>query len=333
MAASKNICPIPEMEVWHIVDDMVRELSLAQLRAFLVVVEERNITRAAARLLIAQPPLSQQLSRLERDLSCRLLERSPKGVEPTPAGEVLAREARDLLELHDRIRPQVEAAAAGRSGRLAVGSVPVACAGVAPLLLHAFHQRYPGLDVTLHELDNLDLYSAVEQHRVDLGLSRVAPHDHSLRTERLLVERGLMAVPADHPSVSSRARLADFATEDFVLYSRQLGPHHFDEFVARCHAAGFTPRVASECRTVNSQLALIAAGQGVGFVTSTAEHHPTPGVELVEVADLDMQIPLLLTWDPTAIVPARDRLIEVARDWSASRDATDASPTDTSGLP
>lgn len=298
---------------------MVRELSLAQLRAFLVVVEERNITRAAGRLHIAQPPLSQQLNRLERDLSCQLLERSPRGVTPTPAGEVLAREARDLLGVHDRIRPQVEAAAAGRIGRLVIGSVPVACPGVAPLLLQAFHARCPDVDVTLQEMDNLDLYTAVEQHRVDVGLSRLAPHEHPLQSQELLVEKGLMAVPANHPSRRSAARLADFAQENFVLYSRQLGPHHFDEFVARCHEVGFTPRVVSECRTVNSQLALIAAGQGVGFVTSTAEHHPTPGVALVEVEDLDMQIPLLLTWDPAAIAPARDRLIEVALEWAADQ--------------
>lgn len=297
-------------------------LSLRRLEYFLVVAEELSFTRAARRLQMAQPPLSQQIQKLERELRCQLFERSPRGVHLTAAGVLLAQEASALLADADRIAPRVRAAGAGETGRLVVGCVPVACATIAPLLLREFHRAHPHVHVVIEELDTFALYTSLNRGVIDVAIIRTGGDSTRLETMPLLEESPRLALPDDHPFTRrKRLALADLRDEDFVLYSRRLGTRHFDEFMTACReVGGFSPRIVRECDSVTTQLAMIGAGLGVGFVTELSGILKAPGVAYKPVEDLAMRLPLIIAWPAKHPNPVRERFVDVASAWSPPRD-------------
>lgn len=296
-------------------------VSLRRLEYFLVVAEELNITRAGRRLHMAQPPLSQQIKKLERDLQCQLFERSPNGLRLTAAGLALTQEATSLLEQAGRLELRVRAAGAGEAGYLTVGCVPVACASVAPLLVRRFHQAHPGVHTVIRELDTLALYNSLSVGNVDVGIIRTGLDLSHLETMELLDEAPLVAMPDYHPLTSRESlALSDLRNEDFVFFARKLGLRHFDEFVNACHeVGGFNPRIVSECESVSTQLAMVGAGLGIGFVTALSGTLETPGVVYRAVRDLDLRIPLLVAWPKRYENPVRRRFVEIVASWRDAR--------------
>ena len=292
-------------------------LSLRRLEYFLVVAEELSITRAARRLLIAQPPLSQQIHKLERELGCTLFVRTARGLRLTPAGVALVQGASSLLGEADRVGARVRAVATGETGFLTVGCVPVACSSIAASLVRRFHQVHPHVQVHIQEFDTASLYNALSTRGVDIGIVRTGVDAPGLDTEVLIDERPLIALPDEHALAGYGAlSLADFAAEDFVMYRRKLGIHHFDEFVAACRTVGgFSPHIVSECDTVNAQLAMIGAGLGVGLVTELSGGLETRGVVYRELGDLTMRLPLVLAWPGQHDDPVRSRFVDVAAQW------------------
>ncbi len=305
---------------WALPEEIdMTELSLRRLEYFLVVAEEGSVTGAARRLHMAQPPLSQQVRKLEEELGCTLFVRSSQGLRLTPAGVALVRGASSLLGEAGRVRARVLAADQGDTGFLAVGCVPVACAAVAPPLLARFREEAPQVRVHVRELDTMSLYNALVARVVDVGLVRTGVDVPGVRTAPFLEERPLIALPEAHRLArQEELELADLAAEDFVLFSRKLGTRHFDEFVSACReVGGFVPQVVSECDTVTAQLAMIGAGAGVGFVTELSGRSAAPGVAFRPVRDLDMRLPLLLAWQGQHEDPVRARFLAVAARWAA----------------
>lgn len=297
------------------------ELSLRRLEYFLVVAEELSITRAARLLHMSQPPLSQQMKTLERELRCQLFERTSRGLRLTAAGVALTQEASSVLAEIDRVGPRVRAAGAGEVGYLAIGCVPVACASVAPLLVRRFHRTHPGVHVVIRELDTLALYNSLSVGSVDVGIIRTGIDAPWLDTMDILEEVPLAALPDDHPLTARETlSLSDLEHENFVLFSRKLGMRHFDEFVNACRVTGgYSPNIVSECESVNTQLAMVGAGFGIGFVTELTGKLETPGVTYRPVHDLDMRIPLIVAWPTQRTNPVRSRFVEVVAKWRDER--------------
>lgn len=301
------------------------EISFRRLEYFLVVAEELSFTRAARRLQMAQPPLSQQIQKLEREMQCRLFERSPRGIQLTAAGIALTQEASALLADADRVAPRVRAAGSGDAGYLVVGCVPVACATIVSLLVREFHRVHPDVHVEIREMDNFPLYTCLDQGTVDVAIVRTGGDSSRLETMDLLEEAPLLALPDDHSLTARRTvRLSDLRNEDFVLYSRRLGTRHFDEFTTACRdVGGFSPRIVSECESVSTQLAMVGAGLGLGFVTELSAVLRTPGVAYRKIEDLDLTLPLIVAWSTQRANPVRARFTEVAATWSRSMRAAD----------
>ena len=295
------------------------ELNMRRLEYFLVVAEEGSVTGAARRLNMAQPPLSQQVRKLEQELGCTLFVRSSQGLRLTPAGRALVRGATSLLGEAGRLRSRVLAADQGDTGFLTVGCVPVACGSVLPDLLRCFKQEVPGVRVHVRELDTSALYTALGSRVVDVGLVRIGIDVPGVQTTGLVEERPVIALPEDHRLAGRpEVHLTDLSGVDFVLFSRKLGMRHFDEFVSGCRdVGGFVPQVVSECDTVTAQLAMIGAGVGVGFVTELSCRAGAPGVVFRPVPDLDMRLPLLLGWQGQQEDPVRARFLDVAARWAA----------------
>ena len=203
--------------------------SLRRLEYFLVVAEELSFTRAARRLHIAQPPLSQQIKKLERELECVLFVRTSRGLRLTAAGVALTQGASSLLGEAERVGLRVRAAAGGESGFLSIGCVPVACASLAPLLVRQFRRSYPEVELLIRELDTVALYNSLSTRDSDIGIVRTGVDAPGVRTMELLDEAALVALPDDHPLVSvDPLMLADLAHEDLMrsieLYGTEVAP-------------------------------------------------------------------------------------------------------------
>ena len=255
-------------------------MELRQLRYFVAVAEELHFRRAAARLHISQPPLSQQISALEAELGVTLLERTRRRVELTPAGEAFLRDARAVLAELDVAVSTVRAIAAGQAGFLRVGFVGSALLSIVPTAVQAFRRARPGVELELRERSTVDALRLLRTGTIDVGLVRppIEP-DEDLRTTLVLRERTVAAVPVDHPLAAlRRIPLRRMAAEPLVLFPRPQAPGFHDLLIGELAATGATPRVAQYAPEMTTIIGLVAAGIGVSPVPASVAHLEIEGV-------------------------------------------------------
>lgn len=252
-------------------------MELRHLRYFVAIAETGNLSRAAAKLFVAQPPLSLQLRQLEEELGGPLFVRHPKGMRLTPAGESLLPEARELLERADRLKRGALPAAA--VAQLRIGYVPSAGSTVVPDLVQALRRRHPGVELRLQEMISDEQRDALVGGRLDAGLARHPAAHPRMRVAAFLADPFCLALP------SGRARglpdpvdLRGYAAEAFVAFTRHRGPAYFDRAIRLCGDAGFSPRIGHEGSTLYGVLDLVHAGLGVALVPSSASLLRVPGV-------------------------------------------------------
>ena len=247
-------------------------MELRHLRYFIAVAEEGHVTRAAERLGIQQPPLSQQIRALERELEVQLFRRKPRGVELTDAGQTFFADARRVLGEIEGALARAQRTARGEQGRIVVGFT--SSAPFHPFVsrvIRLFRERYPRVSLTLEEAGSGDLVSALRADRLDAAFVRSpVPDGEGIIAHALLEERMFAALPSGHrlamEAGDAPLPLSALAQESFVLYRRASGPGLHDRIVGACHAAGFSPRIEQEALRIASTLSLIAAGLGVSVV-------------------------------------------------------------------
>ncbi|NWA43413.1 LysR family transcriptional regulator [Pseudomonas reactans] len=250
---------------------MINFRLIRHLWLFLAVAEEQNFGRAAKRLGMSQPPLSEQIQVLEQALKVQLFERSRRGAKLTPVGAAILPAVRKFAEQLERLELAVEEAVAGQSGMLTIGAISTAMFDVLPGLIDQLKQQYPHLTVSVREIDSVEALPALEAGDIDLAFARLdgdlGPAIQSLpvREDRLMV-----ALPSDHPLAGrSRISLSSLASEPLVMFSRKVSPVYFDNLIATCRASGFSPRVLHEVRSVASQIAFVSCGQGIALVPAS----------------------------------------------------------------
>lgn len=250
---------------------MINFRLIRHLWLFLAVAEEQNFGRAAKRLGMSQPPLSEQIQVLEQALKVQLFERSRRGAKLTPVGAAILPAVRKFAEQLERLELAVEEAVAGQSGMLTIGAISTAMFDVLPGLIDQLKQQYPHLTVSVREIDSVEALPALEAGDIDLAFARLdgdlGPAIQSLpvREDRLMV-----ALPSDHPlATRSRISLSSLASEPLVMFSRKVSPVYFDNLIATCRASGFSPRVLHEVRSVASQIAFVSCGQGIALVPAS----------------------------------------------------------------
>jgi DNA-binding transcriptional LysR family regulator len=262
-------------------------MELRHLRYFLAVAEEGHITRAAERLGIQQPPLSQQIRALERELEAQLFLRRPRGVELTDAGRALVTDARTILALVDRAVATVAQTAQGRRGRIAVGFTSSApFHPFVPRVIRAFRETHPDVALTLEENGTADLVQALRTGRIDAAFIRSPIADApQLVVRPLLAEEMVVALPVRHRLAARKGARADarlplrsLAAETFILYRRPSGPGLYDAIISACRRAGFSPTIGQEAPLIVSTLNLVAAGLGVSIVPASLRRQHMDGV-------------------------------------------------------
>jgi DNA-binding transcriptional LysR family regulator len=258
-------------------------LDIARLRYFIVVAEERHITRAAERLDMQQPPLSRQIRLMERELKVQLFRRLPRGVELTSAGLALLPEAIGILARLDRAIEVTRRAARGEQGSLCVGIAPTAAFNpMVPKAIHAFREAFPMVSLVLEEGLSDEVVRRFDNDQMDVAFVR-APQIHAqgVVVTPLQEEPMVVALPRDHAIVKRGkghlVSLGDLANDPFILIGPQ-GTGLHDETVAACRAAGFMPRLGQPAPRITSTLSLVAAGLGIALIPSTMQSVRIAGI-------------------------------------------------------
>jgi len=246
-------------------------VDLRQLRAFLAVADELHFGRAAAILHIAQPALSQQIRRTERDLGVDLFERTSRSVALTAAGRVLQGRARSLLRQAERDLDEVVRVGRGESGRLDVGFV-VSALPLGPIeRVQAFRERYPSVRVELTEGYTSRLLARIVRGELDLAIVRDPDPDPAVRLLPFRSERFVAAVPRGHRFASRRSvRGPELVDEPFVFFPPEAGALATERNLAPVVVDGRRPRVVQEATTWATVLHLVGVGLGVTVVPESA---------------------------------------------------------------
>jgi DNA-binding transcriptional LysR family regulator len=255
-------------------------MELRQLRYFTVLAEELHFGRAARKLALTQPPLSQAIQNLERELGVRLLERTRRSVALTHAGRAFLDEARQTLARADRATDAARSAARGEVGRLAVGFLANTAYTLLPLVLRDFRASFPGVALDLRELTIPQQLEALRRGDIDVGLLRPPVADADLVADTILEEPFVLALPAAHPlGELGRVPAKRLAREPFVLFPRTPGFVFRDLVLEFClRAGGFSPRVAQEVNQTHAVIGLVSAGIGVALVPASAQKIGLAGV-------------------------------------------------------
>jgi DNA-binding transcriptional LysR family regulator len=257
-------------------------MELRHLRYFVAVAEEGHVTRAAERLGIQQPPLSQQIRALERELDAPLFRRKPRGVELTPAGQALFDAARAILARADEAVVATRRAALGEAGRIGIGFTSSASFHpFVPRAIRAFREAYKLVALALEESGTTELVDALRARTIDAAFVR-SPVGESpdLVVRPLLAEPMVAALPSGHrlATPGGVVPLAALAGETFILYRRPVGPGLHDAIIAACDRAGFSPAIGQEAPRMLSTLSLVAAGLGVTVVPASMSRLEAEGV-------------------------------------------------------
>lgn len=259
-------------------------MELRQLRYFVAVAEELHFTRAAARLGIAQPPLSQQIRGLEREIGVQLFHRTKRRVELTEAGRVLLQGARRVLAEAERAEEDASRAARGEVGHLAIGFVGTAAVDVLPRVIRDYRNRFPDVRLTLHQLPTEQQVTRLRSGEIQVGFVRLPVADASLSVDTVLREAVLAVVPEDHRLAElGEIELRELADERFILFPRSFGPGLHDRIVRLCNAAGFSPRIDQEAVEMHTIAGLVAAGLGVSLVPESTRKLRQEGVRYLDL--------------------------------------------------
>jgi DNA-binding transcriptional LysR family regulator len=294
-------------------------MDLKHLRYFVAVAEEGHVTRAAARLGIQQPPLSQQIRALEKNLGTLLFRRHPKGVSLTGSGEMLLVDARRLLADAQAVTTRMRAAAAGRAGTLAVGFTSSAAAhALTPAVLRECRRAYPGIALQIVEDHAAGLTESLATGRLHCGFLRVpVARPAGLAFETLLREPVLAALPTGHRLLRGKARalpLAALKDETFILVRRPGGAGLYANLLALCEKRGFAPAASLEVDRMMTALNLVAAGAGVTVVPASMQgvHPHAIGYRALEGAH-SLDAPLTLAFREAELDGALRSFVQLAR--------------------
>lgn len=288
-------------------------MELRYLRYFVAVAEELNFTRAAARLHIAQPPLSQQIRRLEARLGVTLLHRTKRRVELTEAGRVFLHQAYQAIHSIEQGVQLAQRADRGEIGRLAIGFLVYTSYTLLPPILRAFRAQFPEVHVQLRLLTNTQQIPALRSGQIDLSFMRPPVDDPEIASKLISRERFILALPATHPLARKKTvSIKQFANDPFIMYAHELGPVFHNEIFGYCRKAGFAPKVALEVSQINAAVGLVGSGIGVALVPQSAQRLHLDDVVYRPLVERAPNVDVLLAWQGRRPSQLLDAFIETA---------------------
>lgn len=260
-------------------------MDLRHLRYFVAVAEELHFTRAAEKLGISQPPLTQQIQSLEKELKTKLINRTSRRVQLTDAGRTLLSHCRLVFEALDNAVETTKRAGRGLSGNVRVGFT--GSASFHPLVMssiHAFRTAYQSVEVGLEENFSFNLLDLIRSNKLDVAFVRLPLMAKDLSIVPVAQEPMLAVVHSRHPLARKRSlRLLSLADETFIFYPLTLGLGLADAVIKACEQSGFTPRIGQWAPQMSSTINLVAAGLGVSIVPSSMSQIRKENVQYIKI--------------------------------------------------
>jgi DNA-binding transcriptional LysR family regulator len=291
-------------------------LELRQLRYFIAVAEELHFGKAAARLHMTQPPLSQTIQGLEELLGAPLFERTRRAVALTPAGAALLPEARRMLVQAGELPELVRRAAAGEAGRLALAFVSSADYSVLPPFLRLYRAAYPQVQIALQEATSDLQVDDLLHARIDAGLV-IPPLPDKARADldylKVLSEPLILAAPAGLLAPGGPVWLKEVPPAPLIIFPRPIAPALHDAILACFRAAGITPQIGQEAIQMQTIVGLVSAGMGLALVPQSVSNLMRPGVEYRALRDATPQVETGLAWRRDNPSPVLQGFLELLR--------------------
>ncbi|MEP0955891.1 LysR family transcriptional regulator [Microcoleus sp. FACHB-1515] len=286
-------------------------IELRHLRYFIAVAEELHFGRAADRLQMAQPPLSQQIRQLETQLGFQLFHRTKRSVQLTTAGRVFLREARRILSQLEQAIETGRQASRGELGQLAIGFVSSASYSILPKILSGFRHQLPTVELALHELTTDQQLRWLRDGRIDVGFVRPPIDDDSLGISTILQEPLVVALPQAHPFATAESvSLRSLSSESFILFPRQLAPGLYDQIIALCQQMEFSPKVVQEAIQMQTIVSLVAAEIGIAIVPISLQNLQRTGVVYRRLQEPTPKAAIAVVWKQHESSPIVDRFLE-----------------------
>ncbi|WP_181767302.1 LysR family transcriptional regulator [Streptomyces albidus (ex Kaewkla and Franco 2022)] len=305
-------------------------MELRYLTSFVAVAEELHFGRAAKRLQMAQPPLSQQIRQLEKELGVQLFERSTRSVRLTSAGEAFLKPVRTVLEDLDIATRVAKAAGRGEYGRVSVGFAGASSHASLPRLTRAVRAAHPGIELVMRGQTYANRALArIADGSLDLGFVRLPVTQPGVEYRVIAEEELVCALPSDHPLAQNcRIAVSDLADEPFVSFPARTGSSLRDATVQACEAAGHNPRIVQEAPDSYTILALVAMGVGVTLTLTSCMHIQQTGLVYRPLTGPPVTLQAALAWRTDNPSAALRSVLDVAADAlptpSRAEDAGDA---------
>jgi len=287
-------------------------MELRHLRYFVAVAEELNFSRAAERLHMAQPPLSQQIQDLEAELGIQLFERTKRRVQLTEAGKVFLEEVEKVFEQVNQAVKSAQRASRGEKGKLAIAFNSSATYSVLPKLLYKFHHHCPDIELILQELTTSQQLEKLEQNQIDLGLMYLPINKPKLQVISLLKEPLTIALSASHPLANrTEIAIADLIDEPFILPPPHLGEGLYRQIMQYFEQINFYPKVTQPATLLQTAIALVAGRVGVAIAPASLQNLQRTDVVYRSIFPTAPEIEIAMVWQENNLSPVLKKFLEI----------------------
>lgn len=296
-------------------------MEFRQLHYFLAIAEELSFSQAARRLHMAQPPLTRQIRQLEQELGVQLFERNSRRVELTEVGKVFVLEARRILSQVEQSIVLAQRVSRGEIGRLVIAFEGSSAYDVIPVSLKTYRQRFPHVELVVLGMTTEQQVEALRNNQIQVGFV-VPPLQNP--TEDLVIEAVLekpliLAMSEAHPlAAQAKVKVRSLANEPFILGQRNSGCGWYDQVIALCHRAGFSPNVVQEVNEMQVLLGLVSAGLGIAIVSGAAQQFGRKGVVYRQLQPASSEVALAIAWREANQSPVLQAFLTIAREVSAA---------------
>ncbi|AFY53715.1 transcriptional regulator [Rivularia sp. PCC 7116] len=287
-------------------------MELRHLRYFVTLAEELHFGRAAQRLHIAQPPLSQQIRQLENELGFELFHRTKRKVELTEAGKVFLVEVQRIFRQLEQAIFLGKQVSRGEIGQLVIGFVSSAAYNILPDILQNSRNSIPNVSLELHELTTDEQLRWLNLGRIDVGFVRPPVDQKKYESKIVFQESLIIAVPENHPLANQdKISLKSLINESFILFPRFLAPGLYDLIISFCQQVGFSPKLAQEAIQMQTIVSLVAAQIGVAIVPESLQNLQRRGVVYKYFVEETPKVSIAMIWRKNDVSVVLERFLEI----------------------